>query len=108
VNQISSNLTSEISVNAMETMVVQISGKLGLPDVGHFCAEMERLFDSGSHHIEINMNELLYIESGGWDSLIPLHQWVSERNGSIHILNPDRPVHHILICARVSDIIGND
>jgi hypothetical protein len=108
VNQTSSNLTSEIPVNAMDTMVVQISGKLGMPDVGHFCAEMERLFDCGSRHIEINKNELLYIDSGCQDSLIPLHQWVNERNGSMHILNPDRPVHHILICARVSDIIGND
>jgi anti-anti-sigma factor len=101
-------LTSEISFQYPDTVVVQVSGKLGLADVGRFRAEIERLFGCGCRHIELDLNELLYIDSGGLASLIPLYQWVREKNGTLRILNPRRIIQHILNCARVNDIIDID
>lgn len=101
-------LVSEISSQQPGTVVVQVSGKLGIPDVGRFRAEIERLLGCGCRHIELDMNDLQYIDSGGISSLIPLYQWIRERNGTLRILNPRRIIRHILVCARVSDLIEID
>jgi anti-anti-sigma factor len=101
-------LASEISSQRPGTVVVQVSGKLGSPDVGRFRAEIERVIHSGCRHIDLDLNELLYIDSGGLSSLIPLYQWIREKDGTLRILNPRRLIRHILNCARVNDIIEID
>lgn len=98
-------ITSETSPRHPDTVVVQLSGKLGLPDVARFKGEVQRLLGRGCRHIEIDLSELLYIDSCGVASLVPIYQTVTDNQGTLRLLHPRRIIHHILTTAHIQDII---
>ncbi len=97
-------ISSEIDTESPEKVTVHLAGRLSQTEVKRLRAEFDRLVSCGYKHIDVDMSDLLYIDSSGLAEFVPIYQMVRENEGGLCLTNPRRLIRHILVSAHLDDI----
>lgn len=79
-----------------DVLVVTIAGEMDANNCGDLAKAVEPDLGPELERIEIDAAELTFIDSSGISALIELHEKMSERGGSVVVVEPTTPVRRVL------------
>jgi anti-sigma B factor antagonist len=58
----------------------------------------------GQRHIEVDLSQIVHMDSSGLGALIALHKTAATRSGTLRVVNPTPPVRQLLELTRMQTI----
>lgn len=88
--------------------VVDVCGRLIFgPETDALRAEVKRIIEeSGEVSIVLNLNDVVYVDSGGIGTLVGLFTSARNAGGDIKLASPTERVQHVLEITRLLPILG--
>jgi len=86
-------------------VVFHLNGYFTNPALKAFGTAVGGLLDQGRKDVEVDFTNLQYIDSQGVAEIVPIYQVIRQAGGSLKISNPRRLIRHILLSAKLDDII---
>lgn len=83
--------------------IASLSGEYDAHNAEAFAAELDKL-DSGNGDLQLDMQDVTFLDSAGISSLIQLRERHPER--SVTIVNPSPPVERVLGIVGLKDAFG--
>jgi anti-anti-sigma factor len=84
---------------------VQLKGQLTFPNIKQFQMEISRILASGHKHLEIDIGDVVYLDSSGLAAFIPVNDRIREAQGSLRITNPRRFIRHVFVSAQLDTVL---
>lgn len=88
-----------------QSVCLQLKGQLTWTYVKQFQMEVTRLFANGYKDYEIDLRDLVYLDSAGLASFIPVHEKAVGLSGSMKITNPRRLIRQIFVSAHLDCVL---
>ena len=88
-----------------EGLEVAVSGRLDAYWADHLSKALEESVRDGSHHIRLNMADVLYMSSVGIRVLVKFHKELQRLNGSFAVSNPSDMVRTVLQLTGLEDLL---
>ena len=87
-------------------LILDLNGRLTVgPEVSIFRDRMQKLIDTGSRQIVLNLQQVDYIDSTGLGVLMNCYCHAIKNSGALKLLNPDAPVKQVLSVTKVDRIL---
>jgi anti-sigma B factor antagonist len=86
-------------------LILDLNGRLTVgPEVSIFRDRMQKLIDSGSRQIVLNLQQVDYIDSTGLGALVMCYTSLQRAGGSVKLLNLSRRGIQLLIMTKLTTI----
>ena len=84
---------------------VRLKGNLTSPVAPQLKNEIGRLLARGFKNFELDLTDLLYLDSTGLAAFIAGHKQVAEGSGTFKLVNPRRLIRHLFVSAKLDSVL---
>jgi anti-sigma B factor antagonist len=88
-----------------QTLRVSAVRQLGASNANSFRDSVRDSLDGTQKNIDIDLSETTFLDSCGLGALVALQKTVSDRQGTVRLLNPQPPVEQLLELTRMDRIL---
>lgn len=90
---------------AGQLLVLQLKGRLDGTWSERTTLALLASLEEGWHHVRLDLSEVEYVSSAGLRVLIQHYKKLAALNGSLAVINPSQPVHHLLAMAGLQSLL---
>ncbi len=84
-------------------MIVVVQGELDLATSPELEEQLERVWDSGSDRLVLDLRQLEFMDSTGLSIIVKAHQRLSEEGGQLSLVRGSQQVQRLLDLTGVSE-----